>query len=347
MGEMKEKIANSKTKKIDGQEVVDLTGTNFNLLISVIGASGSPYLSDYYNRQVRKLKRYENNRKLYNIMAIKFNVDVERGRKVLIAKRYILDPLKNKQRCASSIDQDFLGHIRSYENEEGTTQTKEKLILAYFPQSERDIFYMGTDDLMSEYDKHRSDPTRKRIPHKDNMPRVCDLKLRDLNNITTGNDNEVIIDSYPGAVMCFDKVSNIASRTAQRLNIPILYIDSKKQFEIIKSKIDEYYAEMQEKILQSPQMSKEIFEQGFNAFENNIIHSAFKVALGFSYLDKDEYPKEQIQELFEKMQHLVSESLSRCDDTQRKEIRTIMKTEANVYNVRYGELFLIVLILKD
>lgn len=340
MRDMEKRIQNAPTRGINGQPVIDLTGTDFNLLISVIGASGSPYLVNYRNRQVRKLKKYESKRKLYNIMSAKFDVDVERGTKLRIAKRYILDPLKNKQRCASSIDQDFMGHIRSYENREGTKQTKEKLILAYFPQSKKDIFYMGNDDLMSSYDKDRSDPTRKRIPHRDNMSRVCNLKLQDLNTLTTGNDNEVIMDAYPGAVMCFDEVSNVARRTAKRLNIPILYIDSKRQFEIMKSKIDEYYVEMQDIISQAPQMSEETFERAFNEFENNIIHSAFKMAIGFSFLDKDEYPKEQVQELLNKMKSLVSESLSHCNDTQREEIRTIMKKEANVYNVRYGNYLL-------
>ena len=43
---------------------------------------------------------------------------------------------------------------------------------------------MGNDDLMSSYDKDRSDPTRKKIPHGDNMPRVCNLKLQDLNKLS-------------------------------------------------------------------------------------------------------------------------------------------------------------------
>ena len=166
---------------------------------------------------------------------------------------------------------------------------------------------MGNQDLMTIYDKDRSDPTRKRVPHRDNTSGICNLKLQDLNATTIGNDNELVIDSYPEAVMCFDKISNIAKKTAKKLNIPILYIDSEQQFKIIKEKTDKYYTDMYEKILKDSQISEENFDEAFNVFEqnNNIIHRAFKMAHGFGYLDDEDYPKEQIIEVFEAMTNLV------------------------------------------
>ena len=47
---MQEKIKNAKTINKSGQPVMDITGTDFNLLISVIGAMGSPYLISQIQR---------------------------------------------------------------------------------------------------------------------------------------------------------------------------------------------------------------------------------------------------------------------------------------------------------
>ena len=232
----------------------------------------------------------------------------------------------------------FIGHIKSecYTNEK--KQKEEKLILAYFPKNKKDISYMGNQDLMSIYDKDRSDITRKRIPHKDNVQGICNLKLQDLNATTIGDDNEIIINSYPGAVMCFDKISNIAKKTAKKLNLPILYIDTKKQFEIMKNRLYDYYAEIREQILENNHMSDEIFENAFNKFDqdNNIIHRAFKIANSFTFLDDDEYPKEQIIEVFNNMSSLVNESIKKCSLEQQKVIREIMLGEADNRNLRYG-----------
>ena len=200
---------------------------------------------------------------------------------------------------------------------------------------------MGFQDLMSIYDKERSDPTRKRVPYVDNMQGICNLKLQDLNASTLGDVNEVIVDSYPGAVVCFDEISNIAKKTANKFNLPILYIDTKKQFEIMKQKLDEYYTEMREQISQNNQISDEMFENAFNIFEqnNNIIHRAFKIANSFTFLDEDEYPKEQIIEVFNNMSDLVYESLKRCNPEQRKMVQETMLKEANIGNLRYGRYY--------
>ena len=338
MQKMQEKIRNSETKNINGQDAIDITGTDFNLLISVIGAMGSPYLTNYYNHIVDILSRNRDRKILFPILNMTTDVHIKLGLKRLINKRYKLDPLKNRQRCVSSIDQDFIGHIKSecYTNEK--KQKEEKLILAYFPKNKKDISYMGNQDLMSIYDKDRSDITRKRIPHKDNVQGICNLKLQDLNATTIGDDNEIIINSYPGAVMCFDKISNIAKKTAKKLNLPILYIDTKKQFEIMKNRLYDYYAEIREQILENNHMSDEIFENAFNKFDqdNNIIHRAFKIANSFTFLDDDEYPKEQIIEVFNNMSSLVNESIKKCSLEQQKVIREIMLGEADNRNLRYG-----------
>ena len=338
MNEMKEKIENGEKKSIDNQEIIDLTGKEFNLLISVIGSSGSPYLVEYHNKMLGKLRKRQNS-KFINMLKKKTYLQIKIGIKRLVNKRYKLDPLKNKQRCVSSIDQDFLGHIKSenYSDDE-CKQIEEKLVLAYFPKNEKDIYWMGNQDLMTIYDKPRNDSTRKRIPHKDNIKAVCNLKLKDLNAMTLGEDNELVIDSYPEAVMCFDKISDIAKKTAKRLNIPILYINTKEQFRIIKSKTDKYNSQVYEQITQKEQISERTFQNTFNVFEqdNNIIHRAFKIANGFTFLDNDEYPQEEIAEIFNNMTSLVGETLKRCDENQREAIETIMKKEADLNLIRYG-----------
>ena len=337
MTKMKTKIENTETKNVDESQVVNLTGTDFNLLISVIAGAGSPYLVNYYNNSINKANMFRNNRKLHKIVQRKTDIDIKLGTKRLIDKRYKIDPLKNRQRCVSSIDQDFLGHIKSSNHLDGHKQIKDKLILAYFPQQEVDISYMGNQDLMTIYNKPRTDATRKRVPHEDNMERVCNLKLQDLNSTTIGDNNELIVDSYPGAVMCFNTISDISKKTAKRLNIPILYINNEKQFEIIKQKVDRYYTDMKEKILEGSQITDETFEEAFNVFENNIIHAAFKLANGFNFLDSDEYPREQIIEMFDKMTDLVRETLKRCNSEQRQVIQTIMLKEADVNNLKQGD----------
>lgn len=50
MHQMQVKIKNMKKTERDGTEVIDLTGTDFNLLISVIGSMGSPYITHWRNR---------------------------------------------------------------------------------------------------------------------------------------------------------------------------------------------------------------------------------------------------------------------------------------------------------
>ena len=341
MQKMKEKIKNSEAKDINGEEAIDITGTDFNLLISVIGSLGSPYFVHYYNSIVDKSRKFKDRKILFPILKKKIDLDIKLGIKRLANKRYKLDPLKNKQRCVSSIDQDFIAHVKSEIYTNSGKQTKEKLVLAYFPDNKKDISYMGFQDLMSIYDKERSDSTRKRVPYVDNMQGICNLKLQDLNASTLGDVNEVIVDSYPGAVMCFDEISNIAKKTANKFNLPILYIDTKKQFEIMKQKLDEYYTEMREQISQNNQISDEMFENAFNVFEqnNNIIHRAFKIANSFTFLDEDEYPKEQIIEVFNNMSDLVYESLKRCNPEQRKMVQETMLKEANIGNLRYGRYY--------
>lgn len=336
MQKMQKKIKNAETKNINGQDAIDITGTDFNLLISVIGSMGSPYLTKYYNKILHRAYKFKDS-KIFSIVNKKMNIHIKLGIKRLVNKRYKLDPLKNRQRCVSSIDQDFIGHIKSECYTNGKKQTEEKLILAYFPNNKKDVSYMGNQDLMSIYNKKRSDTTRKRIPHKDNFQAVCNLKLRDLNATTIGDDNEIIINSYPGAVMCFDKISNISRKTAQRLSIPILYIDTNEQFKIMKRRLDDYYTEIREQIWQNNQISDEIFENTFNVFEqdNNIIHRAFKIASSFGFLDDDEYPKEQIIEVFNNMTSLVNESLKMCSPEQQKVVQEIMLKEADPNNLRY------------
>lgn len=96
--------------------------------------------------------------------------------------------------------------------------------------------------------------------------------------------------------------------------------------------------DIHEKILQDGQISEETFDETFNVFEqnNNIIHRAFKMAHGFGYLDGEDYPKDQIIEIFDTMTNLVKESLKRCDQKQKEVIQNIMLNEANIYNARYG-----------
>lgn len=328
MKEMKEKINDSNYKKIDGENVIDLTGTNFNLLISVIGAQGSPYLVNYYN----------------SIIDTKFNDNIKKklikyGIKRLINKRYKLDPLKNKQRCTSSIDEDYLGHVRSYKIIDDKRKVDNKLILAYFPEEKEHVYWMGTEDLMTIYDKQRNDQTRKRVPHRDNLNGVCNLKLKDLNSSTMGDLNEVIVDSYPGAVICFDKVSDISKKTAKKLNIPILYINSKEQTKVMKENLEKYYNSVYKKISKDKTIRDDIFNEIFNVYEkdNNIIHRAFKFAGSFSYLNDEDFPKEEVIEVFDKMKALVSESLKRSNPTQKKIIQEIMHKEANSDYLRYGK----------
>ena len=251
MTNMGQRISTMERTIKDGQEVIDLTGTDFNLLISVIGATGSPYLVEYRNKLITMIRNYPS-----TLSRIRFAAGTTIGMKRLINKRYKFDPLKNKQRCVSSIDQDFLGHIKSAHKEDEEEQISEKLILAYFPQNQEDVYWMGNDDLMTEYDKDRSDPTRKRVPHKDNQDRICYLKLQDLNATTTGDDNEIIIDSNPGAVMCFDRVSNIARKTAEKLQVPILYIDSQRQFQIMEKRLNQYYSDVKARMIQEKQMTE-------------------------------------------------------------------------------------------
>lgn len=335
MKSMKERIEKAQTKNIQGTEVIDLTGTDFNLLISVIGGAGSPYLVDYHNKVIHKERKFQNSR-FFGLIRKKTDLELKIGIKRLINKRYKIDPLKNKQRCVSSIDQDFIGHIPS--EIKGNKQNQDRLILAYFPQNIEDIYCMGNQDLMTIYDKDRKDNTRKRVPHADNLHGVCNLKLRDLNSTTKGEDNELIIDSYPGAVMCFDNISNITKKTAKRLNVPILYIDSKEQFKIMETKINDYYREIKEHISQNEQMSEETFQGMFNTLEqdNNVIHRAFKLANGFSFLNGKDYLQKQIIDIFNKMKILVDESLKRCNSTQREIIQSIMAQEADRGSLRYG-----------
>lgn len=204
---------------------------------------------------------------------------------------------------------------------------KKKLILAYFPIDEKDISYMGNQDLMSIYDKERSDTTRKRVPHQDNVQAICNLKLQDLNATTIGDNNEVIVNSYPGAIVCFDHISNIARKTAQKLNLPILYMDTKKQFEIMKSKLEDYYAQMREQISQNTQMSAEMFDNAFHVFEqnHNVIHRAFQLANSFTFLDEAAYPKEQIIKVFNQMASLVEESLKDVIQNSEKQSKKSCK----------------------
>lgn len=338
MSNMQEKLNCMEKTMISGQEVLDLTGKEFNLLISVIASTGSPYLVEYYNNQLSKYRENSN-----VVSLVKFEVSVKLGTKRLINKRYRVDPFKNRQRCVSSIDQDFIGHVKSAkkDTDKDERQIEEKLILAYFPQNQDDIYWMGNDDLMSTYDKDRNNPSRKRVPHKDNSNRICNLKLQDLNATTIGDDNEMVIDSYPGAVMCFDSISNIARKTAKKLNVPILYINSKQQFAIMEEQINNYYLEIKEKLTQTKQMTNDLYEDTFNIYElnNNIIHRAFKMANSFNYLDDEEYPKEQIIQIFDKMKNLVEDGFRKCTDRQKQEIQKIMNKEANPLNIRYGRYY--------
>ncbi len=348
MNLMQEKIEDASTKKINGNEVIDLTGTNFNLLVSVIGSYVSPYLTKYYNNLIRRTAEYRDKKILFPILRAKTNLHMKLGIKKLVNKRYKIDPLKNKQRCVSSIDEDYLGHIKS-ESYINDKQTKEKLILSYFPESKENVYYMGNQDLMTIYDKERNDPTRKRVPHEDNLNRLCNLKLKDLNNTTIGEDNELVIDSYPGAVLCFDTISNISTKTAKKLNIPILYIDTKEQFKIMQKKLNEYYKQAYKQILDESQMSKQTFERIFHSYDldNNIIHRAFKLASSLGYLDTDEYPRDEIAQVFSKMAIIVTESIKRCNDEQKREIRKIMMLEANQENHNYLNFEELSINLKD
>lgn len=330
MTEMQERLKQIPTSNINGKEVLNLTGRDFNLLISVIGSLGSPYLVKYYN----SVGNLPISRKAQEKIAIK-------GIKRRINKRFKLDPLKNKQRCVSSIDEDFLGHIPTEipGRADEEKQYEEKLALVYFPKQAEDIYWMGTYDLMTIYDKKRSDPTRKRVPHKSNMDCVCNLKLDDLNSSTIGDDNEIVIDSYPGAVICFDKVSNIAEKTARKLGVPPLYIDSNEQLKIIKQRLESYYNNAQIELSQDSSISTETFEDTFNEYEkdNNIIHRAFKFANGFTYLDFDEYPDNDVIEVFDKMKKLVKIAYNKANPRQKGIIRNIMAKEADRNNIRYGK----------
>lgn len=336
MSNMQAKICVMDKVERDGTNVIDLTGTDFNLLISVIGSMGSPYLVELYNKQVRAYNKYLES-KAYPLIKKKLDFEKEYKLKKMVKKRFKLDPMKNKQRCLSSIDQDFIGHIPSEEFGK-EKQPDERLILAYFPENENDIYWMGNNDLMTSYDKERSDPTRKRVPHKDNFEDLCNLKLKDLNNLTMGNDNEIIVDSLPGAVICFDNVSNIAKKTAKKHNIPLLYIDTIEQFKIMQSKIYSYYDELKENISNVKVVSDEMFERAFNdiAKENNIVHRAFKMVHGFCYLDDDKFPKKEVVEIVERMKDLTREYIAKCDDTQKEKIQEIIDEEADINLLRYS-----------
>lgn len=336
MNEMKEKIVNMQEVERDGTKVIDLTGTDFNLLISVIGSMGSPYIVEWHNKYVRTINRFQQNEALYRILGKKFDFDRKYKVKKMVSKRFKLDPLKNKQRCLSSIDQDFIGHIPSEEFMEDK-QPKEKLVLAYFPNREEDIYLMGNHDLMTIYDKERNDPTRKRVPHKDNLDNICNLKLEDLNNVTMGNDNEVVVDSYPGAVICFDKVSNVSKNTAKKHNIPLLYINTREQFQIMKSKIDEYYDRLREDLSKMTSVNDEMFNQAFDdiAKENNIVHRALKMVNGFSYLDESQLPREEILEIVTKMKALTRDFINKCDSEQKAKIKEIIEEETDIRLARY------------
>ena len=116
-------------------------------------------------------------------------------------------------------------------------------------------------------------------------------------------------------------------------------MDTKKQFEIMKSKLEDYYAQMREQISQNTQMSAEMFDNAFHVFEqnHNVIHRAFQLANSFTFLDEAAYPKEQIIKVFNQMASLVEESLKRCNPEQRKAIQEIMQKEATPDNLRYGQ----------
>ena len=340
MREMQEKINQMETVQRNGTDVIDLTGKDFNLLISVIGSMGSPYITHWYNKQVHTLNRFYNYNIIHNILCRKFDFDNKYTVKRMINKRFKFDPMKNKQRCLSSIDQDFIGHIPSHEIEE-KKQPDEKLILAYFPKSEDDVYLMGNHDLMTIWDKDRSDPTRKRVVHKDNLDDICNLKLKDLNNVTMGNDNEIVVDSYPGAVVCFDKVSDVAKRTAKKHSVPLLYINTKEQFKIMQSKVYEYYDRLRDNLSKVDSVNDEMFEEAFNdiAKENNIVHRALKMVNGFAYLDEKEFPKEETIEIVDKMKDLLKQYISKSNDTQKDKIQNILDEETDKHTSRYNRRF--------
>ena len=154
-----------------------------------------------------------------------------------------------------------------------------------------------------------------------------------------GDLNEVIVDSYPGAVICFDKVSDISKKTAKKLNIPILYINSKEQTKVMKDNLEKYYNSVYKKISKDKTIRDDIINETFNVYEkdNNIIHRAFKFAGSFSYLNDEDFPKEEVIEVFDKMKELVSEYLKRSNPTQKKIIQEIMHKEANSDYLRYGK----------
>ena len=106
----------------------------------------------------------------------------------------------------------------------------------------------------------------------------------------------------------------------------------------METKINDYYREIKEHISQNEQMSEETFQGMFNTLEqdNNVIHRAFKLANGFSFLNGNDYPQKQIIDIFNKMKILVDESLKRCNLTQREIIQSIMAQEADRGSLRYG-----------
>ncbi|MCI9064040.1 MAG: hypothetical protein HFJ17_05515, partial [Clostridia bacterium] len=336
MGKMRDTINNSEKVIKDDAKVIDLTGKNFNLLISTIASNGSPYIVRYINKWRGINRKREKNRILHYISLKNYELKIKLGIKVIKNKRYKLDPMKNKQRCTSSIDQNFLGHIPSM-----TIAGKEDdngLILAYFPADKEQVSLMGSYDLMTSYDKDRKDKTRKRIVHRDNESDICNLKLQDLNSNTMGDDNEVVVDSYPGAIVCFDKVSDISKKVAKKRNIPIVYIDSKEQFKLMKKNLEEYYEELSTELQQNVDIPSEIFEKSFNMFDknDNIIHRMFSLANSFTYLNEKDYPKDEIINGFENMKTMLRSFMKKANPKQLEIIKSSMAEEADWKLIRYG-----------
>ena len=318
--------------------IIDITGKEYELLISVIAGYGSPFLVHYLNGLA---SQYNNEKESKNpiiksLAATKYLVRKKLGVKRKIKQRYTVDISKYRQRCLSSINQNYLGHIYGARlNKEDSYS--DDLLFVYFPQEENNISYMGNADLYTEYDKPRDNPERKRVVHKDTQKNISYLRQEDLiGNIKSAN-NEVVADASPQAILCLDRVSNIARRLNKQHKIPIIYIDLDKQFEIIKANVEEYYNQAQEMFQNSSSNSQELIEQFLNPYEGNknIIRRAFQLGKGYSFMDKEYRFSKQTSEIFEKLSFLLNDIFSKSNTNDQELIRQMIERELSDENTNY------------
>lgn len=319
-------------------EVIDITGKKYELLISVIAGYGSPFLVNYLNGlNMKYIKNKDSKNPIIKTMSsTKYVLGKKLGVKRKIHQRYTLDILKYRQRCLSSINQNYLGHIYGAKLNKEDSYSND-LLLVYFPTKESDISYMGNADLFTKYDKPRDNPERKRIVHKDTEKNISYLKQKDLiGNIKSAN-NEVIVDAFPQAILCMDKIPNRAKHLSKKHNIPILYIDLDKQFEIIKANIEEYYKQAQEQFNNSSSNTQALMENFLNPYDGNknVIRRAFQLGKGFSFMNEEYRFSEQTTEIFEKLSCLLNDIFSKSDSINQQLIRNMIKRELFVENINY------------